>query len=115
MAYRRRGGEAPARGEYDARFPADAAKAPPDGVDRNDLPAHTRMMLDVVRLALESDSTRIVTVCTSLASITPATAMSRMAVRRTCEGQRSISDGALYPFKRRADAPTSRRCRPTRW
>ena len=57
----------------DVPKPKTAAKAPPDGVDRNDLPAHSRMMLDLVRLALETDSTRIVTVCTSLASVTPRT------------------------------------------
>jgi len=57
----------------DVSKPKTAAKAPPDGVDRNDLPAHSKMMLDLVRLALETDSTRIVTVCTSLASVTPRT------------------------------------------
>jgi hypothetical protein len=57
----------------DVPKPKTAAKAPPDGVDRNDLPAHSKMMLDLVRLALETDSTRIVTVCTSLASVTPRT------------------------------------------
>jgi hypothetical protein len=57
----------------DVPKPKTAAKAPPDGVDRNDLPAHSKMMLDLVRLAFETDSTRIVTVCTSLASVTPRT------------------------------------------
>ena len=42
------------------------------------------------------------------ASITPTPAMSRIAVRRSCDGQRSISQAALYPFKRRAGAPTKR-------
>jgi hypothetical protein len=57
----------------DVPKPKTGAKPPPDGVDRNDLPAHSKMMLDLVRLALETDSTRIVTVCTSLASVTPRT------------------------------------------
>jgi hypothetical protein len=57
----------------DVPKPKTAAKAPADGVDRNDLPAYTTMMLDLVRLALETDSTRFVTLCTSLASVTPRT------------------------------------------
>lgn len=57
----------------DVPKPKTAAKAPADGVDRNDIPAFTTMMLDLVRLALETDSTRFVTLCTSLASVTPRT------------------------------------------
>lgn len=49
------------------------AKAPPEIADRNDLPKNSRSMLDLVRLALETDSTRIVTICSSLASISPKT------------------------------------------
>jgi hypothetical protein len=41
--------------------------------DRNDLPKCNRVMFDLVRLALETDSTRIVTVCASLAGITART------------------------------------------
>ncbi len=41
--------------------------------DRNDLPAHLESMLDLARLALETDATRIVTLCISLASVTPRT------------------------------------------
>ncbi len=57
----------------DVPKPKTGAKPPADGVDRHDLPAYTKMMLDMVRLALETDSTRFVTVCWSLASVTPKT------------------------------------------
>lgn len=41
--------------------------------DRNDLPKNDRVMFDLVRLALETDSTRIVTIAASTGSITPRT------------------------------------------
>ena len=37
----------------------------------NDLPKNSQVMLELMRLALENDSTRIITFCWSLASITP--------------------------------------------
>ncbi|MDB6120233.1 MAG: hypothetical protein JWO08_4014 [Verrucomicrobiaceae bacterium] len=50
----------------------DAPK--PDEIsDRNDLPKNNRVMFDLVRLALETDSTRIVTIAASVGSITPRT------------------------------------------
>jgi hypothetical protein len=48
-----------------------ASKPPQEIADRNDLPKNSRVMLDLVRLALETDSTRIVTVCASLANVSP--------------------------------------------
>ena len=46
----------------------------PDEIsDRNDLPKNNRVMFDLARLALETDSTRIVTIAASLASVTPRT------------------------------------------
>ncbi len=53
--------------------PKVTAAKPEEIADRNDLPKNNRVMFDLVRLALETDSTRIVTVAISLASITPRT------------------------------------------
>jgi hypothetical protein len=47
--------------------------APVEIEDRNDLPKNSAVMLDLLRLALETDSTRVITVAESLASITPRT------------------------------------------
>jgi hypothetical protein len=47
--------------------------APKEIEDRNDLPKNSSVMLDLLRLALETDSTRVITVAESLASITPRT------------------------------------------
>jgi hypothetical protein len=51
--------------------PKVSAEKPQEINDRNDLPTNNRVMLDLVRLALETDSTRIVTVAASTGSITP--------------------------------------------
>jgi hypothetical protein len=57
----------------DVPKPKTAAKAPPAGVIHSDLPALGKMILDLTRLALETDSTRFVTVPWQLASTTPNT------------------------------------------
>ena len=44
---------------------------PEEITDRNNLPKNDRAMFDLVRLALETDSTRIVTIAASLAGVTP--------------------------------------------
>ena len=49
------------------------ARKPDEISDRNDLPKNNRVMFALVRLALETDSTRIVTIAASLASVTPRT------------------------------------------
>lgn len=51
--------------------PKVAEKAPVEVADQNDLSYNSKVMLDLVRLALETDSTRIVTVAFSTTSITP--------------------------------------------
>ncbi|MDB6140039.1 MAG: hypothetical protein JWO94_3111 [Verrucomicrobiaceae bacterium] len=53
--------------------PKVSAGKPEEISDRNDLPKNNRVMFDLVRLALETDSTRIVTIAASLASVTPRT------------------------------------------
>lgn len=53
--------------------PKVAPRAPDDTRDENDLPKNSRAMLDLVKLALETDSTRSVTLCWSLAALTPST------------------------------------------
>lgn len=53
--------------------PKVSSPAPQQIEDRNDLPKNSAMMLDLLRLALETDSTRVITVAESLASITPRT------------------------------------------
>lgn len=51
--------------------PKVEAKAPEEIKDNNDLPKNSQAMFDLVRLALETDSTRVITVAMSLASVTP--------------------------------------------
>jgi hypothetical protein len=51
--------------------PKVTAKAPAETTDHNDLVFNSKVMLDLVRLALETDSTRIVTVTFSTTTITP--------------------------------------------
>ena len=51
--------------------PKVTAAKPDELSDRNDLPKNNRAMFDLVRLALETDSTRIVTIASSTGSITP--------------------------------------------
>ena len=53
--------------------PPVTAKAPEEISNGNDLPKNSHVMLDLMRLALETDSTRVITFCWSLASITPNT------------------------------------------
>jgi hypothetical protein len=53
--------------------PKVSAAKPQEISDRNDLPKNNRVMFDLVRLALETDSTRIVTIAASVGSITPRT------------------------------------------
>lgn len=62
---------ATAQGWIDRPKPKVSAPKPDEITDRNNLPKNDKEMLDLVRLALETDSTRIVTVASSLASITP--------------------------------------------
>jgi hypothetical protein len=50
-----------------------SSPAPAEIEDRNDLPKNSSVMFDLLRLALETDSTRVITVAESLASITPRT------------------------------------------
>ncbi len=64
---------AAAEGWVNQPKPVVKAAKPEEIGDRNDLPKTNRVMFDLVRLALETDSTRIVTVCASLAGITPRT------------------------------------------
>jgi hypothetical protein len=51
--------------------PKTTTAQPKDIADVNDFKANARAMLDLVRLALETDSTRIVTVCLSTGNLTP--------------------------------------------
>ncbi len=51
--------------------PTVTAAAPREISSNDNLPENLSSMLGLVKLALETDSTRIVTVCTSLASVTP--------------------------------------------
>ena len=53
--------------------PQVAAKRPDEISDHNDLPKNSRLLLDLLKLALETDSTRVVTLCWSLAALTPTT------------------------------------------
>ena len=50
--------------------PRVAAAKPGEIGDRNDLPRNNRVMFDLVRLALETDSTRVITIAASVGSIT---------------------------------------------
>lgn len=51
--------------------PKTTATQPKDIADVNDFKINASVMLDLVRLALETDSTRIVTVCLSTGNLTP--------------------------------------------
>ena len=51
--------------------PEVASPAPEEVKDREDLVKNERVMFDLVRLALETDSTRVVTVCLNTTSLTP--------------------------------------------
>lgn len=53
--------------------PKVTAAKPEELSDRNDLPKNDRVMFELVRMALETDSTRIVTIAASTGSITPRT------------------------------------------
>jgi len=64
-----------AKAEGWVKIPKHKVASPPPAEieDRNDLPKNSAVMLDLLRLALETDSTRVITVAESLASITPRT------------------------------------------
>ena len=62
---------ATAQGWIDKPKPKVTAPKPEEITDRNNLPKNDQEMFDLVRLALETDSTRIVTVAMSLAGVTP--------------------------------------------
>jgi hypothetical protein len=64
---------AKAEGWMDVPKPKTTAPLPEEIADGNDLPKNLHVMLDLARLALETDSTRIITLCISLASVTPRT------------------------------------------
>jgi len=51
--------------------PKVAVPIPEDVKDGNDLATNSRAIFDLVRLALETDSTRVVTICVNNASVTP--------------------------------------------
>ena len=51
--------------------PKVAAAAPEEVKDTHDLAKNERVMFDLVRLALETDSTRIVTICLNTGTLTP--------------------------------------------
>ncbi len=51
--------------------PKIASPAPAEIKERDDLAKNERVMFDLVRLALETDSTRIVTVCLNTGTLTP--------------------------------------------
>jgi len=55
----------------DVPKPKVILKQPEEIKNSNDLVANSRVMFDLVRLALETESTRVVTVAVSLASVTP--------------------------------------------
>ncbi|MEA3207968.1 MAG: hypothetical protein QOE70_1025 [Chthoniobacter sp.] len=57
-------------GWVDRPKPKVSAEQPKEIEDRDDLAFNSRVMLDLVRLALETDSTRIVTVCFNTGSLT---------------------------------------------
>ena len=52
--------------------PKAPVPAPTDVADRNKLVESTRLMFDMVRLALETDSTRLITIFISPVDIIPA-------------------------------------------
>jgi hypothetical protein len=61
---------AAAEGWIDRPKPKVTVKAPAETADHNDLVFNSKVMLDLVRLALETDSSRIVTVAFSTTSLT---------------------------------------------
>jgi len=50
-----------------------AMPAPAEISNGGDLPRNTRVMFDLIRLALETDSTRVITFCFSITSLVPTT------------------------------------------
>ncbi|MEI6234434.1 MAG: DUF1552 domain-containing protein [Planctomycetota bacterium] len=64
---------AAAQGWMNVPKPKVAAKQPSEISDGNDLPKNTRSMYDLIRLALETDSTRVITFCACVTSIVPDT------------------------------------------
>jgi len=62
---------AKSEGWIDVPKPKVAMPAPEEIKDSNDIPKNSQVIFDLVRLALETDSTRVVTVAMSLASVTP--------------------------------------------
>ncbi len=62
---------AAAEGWIDRPKPIVTVKAPAETADHNDLVFNSKVMLDLVRLALETDSTRIATVAFSTTTLTP--------------------------------------------
>jgi len=62
---------AAAEGWIDRPKPIVSVKAPAETADHNDLVFNSKVMLDLVRLALETDSTRIATVAFSTTTLTP--------------------------------------------
>lgn len=55
----------------DVAKPKVEMKQPEAIKDHNDIVANSTVMFDLVRLALETESTRVVTVCASMATVTP--------------------------------------------
>lgn len=62
---------AAAEGWLDKAKAKTSAPKPEEITSASDLPKHMQSLLDLTRLALETDSTRVVTLCISLASVTP--------------------------------------------
>jgi Protein of unknown function (DUF1552) len=60
-----------AEGWIDRPKPKVGASKPNDFQDRDDLAANSRAMFDLVRLALETDSTRVITLCYCTTGLTP--------------------------------------------
>jgi hypothetical protein len=69
-------------GWTDRPKPKVDAPQPKEVEDPNDLALNSRVMFDLVRLALETDSTRVVTVCYSTTSLTPT----KLGVNAQCHG-----------------------------
>jgi Protein of unknown function (DUF1552) len=70
--------------------PKVATALPKEIEDRNDLALSSRAMLDLVRMALETDSTRVITLCFNTGSLTPRKiqGVSSMCHTLTHHGQR---------------------------
>jgi hypothetical protein len=64
---------ATAQGWIDKPKPKVSTAQPEELTDRNDLPRNDRVIFDLVRMALETDSTRVVTIAASTGSITART------------------------------------------